>query len=138
MIKLAKALLRSKRGEDTPAPKPAKAPKAGGAAAAPKDAFEPGELECQFNPTTLRLTYNNQFGDGKPFSHARETVAKLDVELVFDNSTIGYSVMDELSQLTEMTRSDAVPPANPSSGTPPAPSGRVPVIEFHWAGKLFE
>jgi hypothetical protein len=133
---LTKALLRSKRGE-TPTPSPA--PRRGsGGAAAPRDTFVPGELECQFNPSTLRLTYNNQFGDGKPFSHARETVAKLDVELVFDNSGIGYTVMDELSQLTAMTRSDAVAPANPSSGTPPPPSGRVPVIEFRWAGKLFE
>jgi hypothetical protein len=81
MTALAKARLRSKRGQDTatPAPAPAKG------SAAPADSFEPGELECHFNPSSLRLTYNNQFGDGKPFSHARETVAKLDVELVFDN-----------------------------------------------------
>lgn len=137
MIRLTKAILRSKRGEDTPAPAPAPS---GGTSGedAPREPTYTGQLECHFNPTTLRLTYNNQFGDGRPFSHARETVAKLDVELVFDNTGIGYSVLEELSQLTAMTRSDAAPPAQPSSGTPPPPSGRVPVVEFVWADKLFE
>lgn len=136
MTEFAKAFLRSKRGEDSASPPPSPPP-AAGSDGGHEDAAE-GTLHCHFNPTTLRLTYNNQFGDGRPFSHARETVAKLDVELVFDNSGIGYSVMDELSQLAAMTRSSAPPPSEPSSGAPPPPSGRVPVIEFHWAGKLFE
>lgn len=137
MTDLAKAMLRSKRVPD-PSSTPPRRTGAGGSGSERPDNFVPGELQCHFNPTTLRLTYNNQFGDGRPFSHARETVAKLDVELIFDNSGIGYSVLDELATLTEMTRSDAEPPASPSSNSPPPPSGRVPVVEFHWAGKLFE
>lgn len=136
MTALAKAMLRSKRGEEAKSAAPK--PKSGGAESQRPDTFEPGTLECHFNPTTLRLTYNNQFGDGAPFSHARETVAKLDVELIFDNSGIGYSVLDELTILTDMTRSDAGAPTAPSSGSSPPPSGRVPVVEFIWAGKLFE
>lgn len=137
MTDLAKAMLRSKRVSEPASTSPRRTGSGGSASERP-DNFVPGELQCHFNPTTLRLTYNNQFGDGRPFSHARETVAKLDVELVFDNSGIGYSVLDELATLTEMTRSDAEPPTAPSSNSPPPPSGRVPVVEFHWAGKLFE
>src|SRR6478735_481281 len=127
MTDLAKALLRSKRGQDSPSPTPA--PAAGGSSSGSGGSSDYPELECHFTPSSLRLTYNNQFGDGKPFSHARETVAKLDVELVFDNSDIGYSVMDELGRLAAMTG---------SSGASAAPSGQVPVVEFQWGGKLFE
>jgi hypothetical protein len=120
-------------------PPPPPEPRSARSSTPPDDTFsEDVPLEVQFNPSTLRLTYNNQFGDGKPYSHARETVAKLDVELVFDTTETGKSVMITLGKLTAMTRSDAAPPAQPSSGTPPPPSGKVPVVEFRWNGKVFE
>lgn len=119
-----------------PAPPPPRSPRK---SKPPEDEFsEDKPLEVHFNPSTLRITYNNQFGDGKPYSHARETVTKLDVELIFDTTESGKSVMIDLSKLEAMTRSDAVPPAKPSSGTPAPPSGKVPVVEFRWNGKVFE
>ena len=80
------------------------APRSATSSTPPPDTFtDSPELEVHFNPSTLRLTYNNQFGDGKPYSHARETVAKLDVELIFDTTETGKSVMIVLSQLAAMT-----------------------------------
>jgi len=135
MTWVSPAYLVSKRQDPPPPP----APRARRQTTPPVETFSEDDfLLVDFNPATLRLTYNNQFGDGKPYSHARETVAKLDVELVFDTTEFGTSVMDSLSRLTTMTRSDAVAPATPSSGTPPPPSGKVPVVEFHWGGKVFE
>lgn len=135
MTLLSPAYLVSKRQDPPPAPAPRSRRRRG----PPEETFtEDDILVVDFNPATLRLTYNNQFGDGKPYSHARETVAKLDVELLFDTTEYGVTVMDSLSRLATMTRSDAVAPAEPSSRTPSAPSGKVPVIEFHWAGKVFE
>lgn len=140
MTDLAKAVLRSKRGDNSAAGKgkSGKAPKSGGKGTlAAKDPIVPGELTCHFNPSSLRLTYSNQFGEGKPFAHARETVAKLDVELIFDNTGIGYSVLDELAILTAMTRSRGGAAAGSAKNDKP-PAGEVAVVEFHWAGKLFE
>jgi hypothetical protein len=135
MTWLTPAYLVSKRAQP-PAPPPRRSRRP---TSPPAEQFaEEDWLIVDFNPSTLRLTYNNQFGDGKPYAHARETVAKLDVELIFDTTEYGYTVMDSLSRLATMTRSDAVAPARPSSGTPPPPSGKVPVIEFHWGDKVFE
>ena len=89
------------------------------------------EIPVQFNPSTLRITYTNQFGDDPPNNHARVTAAKFDVELIFDSTDSGTSVYEHLNRLEQMTRSTAVEESS-------NPSGEVPVIEFHWSIKLFE
>lgn len=137
MTTLAKACLRSKRGDGSGSKQGKAGKPAGNGTGASKSAITPDELFCHFNPSSLRLTYSNQFGEGKPFAHARETVAKLDVELIFDSTGIGYSVLDELAVLTAMTRSKGSAPAG-SAKADKAPAGEVAVVEFHWAGKLFE
>ncbi|HEY6814622.1 MAG TPA: hypothetical protein VI168_03690, partial [Croceibacterium sp.] len=132
-------LTRAQLVKKTQNPPPAKKPCSTKTSAPQEDKFtEHDPVDVHFNPSTLRLSYTNQFGDGKPYSHARETVAKLDVELIFDTTETGTSVMAVLGQLAAMTRSDAVAPAKPSSGAQPPPSGKVPVVEFRWHGKMFE
>lgn len=85
----------------------------------------------QFNPSTLRITYTNQFGDDPPNSHARVTAAKLDVELIFDTTDSGQSVYSYLNKLEQFTRSSAEEEST-------NPSGRVKVMQFWWVIQLFE
>jgi Contractile injection system tube protein len=86
---------------------------------------------CQFNPSTLRTTYTNQFGDDPPSSHARVTQAKLDVELIFDNTDSGASVYGQLNALEALARSSA-------SKDKDKPDGKVVIVELWWAIKIFE
>ena len=76
MTTLAKACLRSKRGDGSGSKQGKPGKPASNGTGASKSAITPDELFCHFNPSSLRLTYSNQFGEGKPFAHARETVAK--------------------------------------------------------------
>ncbi len=94
-------------------------------------AVEGENIDFQFNPSTLRISYTNQFGDDPPQNNVRVTGAKLDVELIFDTTDSGQSVYEYLNKLEEITRSSAVEETN-------NPSGEVPVIEFWWSIKLFE
>lgn len=95
-----------------------------------KDSKE-AKFKCQFNPSTLRTTYTNQFGDDPPNGHARVTTAKLDVELIFDTTDTGVSVYQQLFALEELTRSKAQKDKD-------KPDGKVPVVEFWWAIKIFQ
>ena len=88
-------------------------------------------FKCQFNPSTLRTTYTNQFGEDPPQGHARVTTAKLDVELIFDHTDTGASVYGDLLGLEALTRSSAQKDKD-------KPDGKVPVVEFHWQIKIFE
>jgi Contractile injection system tube protein len=92
-------------------------------------------LMAQFNPTSLRISYTNQFGNDPPESHVRKTSAKLDVELIFDTTDTGHSVYQYLNQLEAITRS--IQPVSPGSTTA-EPSGSLPIVQFHWSENLFE
>jgi hypothetical protein len=128
-----------------PTPPPPRAPRS---SASNEDEFsDPTTIPIQFNPSSLRVSYTNQFGSGKPFAHAQETTAKLDVELIFDTTDTGMSVYAALNQLENMTRAVTPPSPNQSRGGRSSgggnaqanePSGKVPVVEFWWGTKIFE
>ena len=89
------------------------------------------DMVVQFNPSSLRVTYTNQFGEDPPATHARATTAKLDVELIFDTTDTGETVYRYLNQLEALTRSSLL------AGSTQA-NGQVPVIEFVWPIPIFE
>lgn len=98
-------------------------------------------MPVHFNPASLRITMNNQFGDDPPEQHCRETTSKLDVELVFDTTDTGIDVRFDTDLLEGLTR--AGPPASAATGSNSGGSGgasganaqpslQVPIVIFRW------
>jgi contractile injection system tube protein len=64
-------------------------------------------LYVHFNPTSLKVSLTNQFGQDPPDQHAKPTTAKLDVELLFDTTETGFDVRSEISLLHKLATASA-------------------------------
>jgi Contractile injection system tube protein len=94
------------------------------------------ELDVQFNPHTLKMTYatqkkNADAPNGSPTQFVGEATTKLTMELVFD-ATLPIGAQgghaDDVRTLTQKIAYFLIPQ---SSGTPPG-------IRFQWGSTLFE
>ena len=73
-------------------------------------------VDVHFNPTSLRISLTNQFGEGPPQQHAKPTTTKLDVELVFDTTDSGNDVRGDTEKLRKKATANATAKSNASSG----------------------
>lgn len=96
------------------------------------------EIPVQFNPTTLKLTIQNQMEGGKSKGkqkrqHIGSSSTKLTMQLVFDTSDEGTvenprSVRDKTKEIVKFL----IPPTNAGDKPPP------PRLRFHWGTFLFD
>ena len=104
----------------------------------PKGAEEAKCLKVHFNPTSLKISLSNQFGEDPPEQHAKPTTTKLDVELIFDTTETGADVRTDTDKLrllaTAMgTAKPAKPAAKPKSGGAKDEANfSLPMTAFHW------
>ena len=73
-------------------------------------------VDVHFNPTSLRISLTNQFGEGPPQQHAKPTTTKLDVELVFDTTDNGNDVRGVTEKLRKKATANATAKSNSNSG----------------------
>lgn len=93
-------------------------------------------IPVHFNPTSLRVTLTNQFGEDPPEQHARATTGKLDCELLFDTTHDGSDVRSATAALRAMAVATGVAP--PPSGQQQQSNGSLPKVFFHWGTTTFE
>jgi hypothetical protein len=79
----------------------------------PKGAEEAKCLKVHFNPTSLKISLSNQFGEDPPEQHAKPTTTKLDVELIFDTTETGADVRTDTDKLRLATAMGTPPPSPP-------------------------
>lgn len=94
-------------------------------------------LRVHFNPATLQLTLSNELKDnnrGSPTQYVAKATAKLKMELVFDTTGTGESVL----RYTTRLQSFVVPtPSRPASRQRPAQTP-PPKVKFEWGAVAFE
>ncbi|NUN11995.1 MAG: hypothetical protein HUU55_00005 [Myxococcales bacterium] len=96
------------------------------------------EIPVQFNPTTLKLTIQNQMEGGKSKGkqkrqHIGSSSTKLTMQLVFDTSDEG--TVEEPRSVREKTKEIVkflIPPTNAGDKPPP------PRLRFHWGTFIFD
>ena len=89
------------------------------------------KLDVHFNPTSLKISLTNQFGEGPPQQHAKPTTTKLDVELVFDTTDSGKDVRESTDELRKYAT--ATGKAKSGSGsTKDEANHSLPLIYFCW------
>lgn len=94
-------------------------------------------IPVHFNPSSLRVTLTNQFGDDPPEQHARATTAKLDCELLFDTTHDGSDVRSATAAIRAMAVATGVAPP-PGGQQQQQASGSLPKAFFHWGTTTFE
>lgn len=102
----------------------------------PKDAPEEKCFKVHFNPTSLKISLTNQFGEDPPEQHAKPTATKLDVELIFDTTEIGEDVRTDTAKLRVLATATGTSPAG---GKKPAKKDgkeeanhSLILVAFHW------
>ena len=92
------------------------------------------KLEVHFNPTSLKISLTNQFGEGPPQQHAKPTTTKLDVELVFDTTHDGNDVRTKTDVLRNYATATgkAKTGSGGKSGDKEESNHSLPLIYFCW------
>lgn len=91
------------------------------------------ELIVHFNPSSLRISLTNQFGEDPPQQHAKPTSTKLDVELIFDTTETGDDVRAVIDPLRKMATATAKETAQkPAAGKKEEANHSLPLVIFSW------